>query len=99
MSDAEELPKDAMKLVGDGEALLRMWRVTQQRLGIAQMEAKRAADDAKKAEDDFARWLLPAKANAYETAAVWFGDTLIQAELTREGGKVSIRHQGRSLNR
>lgn len=99
MSDSDDLPKDAMKLTGDGESLLRMWRATQQRLGVAQMEAARAAADALKAEDDLARWLLPPKVKAYEKAAVWFGDTLIEAQLTGEGGKVSIRHQGRALIR
>lgn len=84
-----------MRTTAEGERLVKNWKRAQDYLNTAQREAWRAQHDV----NDSANALDP---KVGEKAAVWFLDTLIEAELVEahpEKFKVSLRERGREFNK
>lgn len=82
----------------EGERLIKQWLSATERLERAKSEKNSAECDVVNAQNALAKWLLPDDAKPGEKIAVWFGDSLIQAEVPQEIGrdaKVTIRTRGK----
>lgn len=62
-----------------GEELVREWWAAKQRAQRLRDEASRADTEARNAELELSRWLLPSDAVQGEKVGVWFIDSLVQA--------------------
>jgi hypothetical protein len=88
---------------GDGEQLLRAWLYAKERVRTAERELNSAQCDQSNTQTELVRWLLPRDAKEGEKIAVWFGDSLVQAECTRaicdglHEGKITIRQEGKTI--
>ena len=95
--------RNEMRLTSDGEAKANSWKQAEARVKRAEAELRSAECDLANATNAFGRWLMPPNAKKGETAAVWMGDTLVQAEMTDENGhgsfKVSLRYRGKEWGR
>ena len=73
----------------------------------AQLEVRRCKDRLNSAETtltnaiiELGKWLLPSDAIPGEKIAVWFGDSMIQAEVRHNRDPlITIRTRGRALDR
>ena len=63
----------------EGEALVKEWLSTRERVARLAAELNRAQCERDNAEIALSKWLLPPDSVVGEKVAVWFGDSLIQA--------------------
>lgn len=87
----------------EGERLIKRWLAAQDRLGRAKSEVNSADVELRNSANALSKWLLPDDAKPGEKIAVWFGDSLIQAEVPAQGGpprdpQVTVRKRGRRLH-
>lgn len=87
-----------------GERLLLKWLDTRRRVSLAECELNSAQCALSNTETALLRLLLPQNIKAGEKIAIWFGDSLIQAECLDTNipglpnGKVTIRQAGKSIS-
>lgn len=88
----------------EGEALVKEWLSTKERVARLAAELNRAQCERDNAEIALSKWLLPPDSVVGEKVAVWFGDSLIQAtarECVASGkwaGPVIVRTRGKHLD-
>lgn len=89
-----------LKTTAEGERLIRAWKGAQTSLEEAKRELTRAGENVVESTRALGQWLMPRNAKKGEKAAVWFLDTLIEAEMVDERTFViRLREQGREWNK
>ena len=89
-----------MKILPEGERLIDIWQSAQQSLEYAKQRLSKTECELSNATRELGKFLLPSDASAGERYCVWFGDSLISAEIVDVHGKivVEIRKRGKSLS-
>lgn len=77
--------------VREGERLMEQWFEAFKIADRDRRQAEKTAGWCAEAEKSFAKWMLPPDAQVGEKICMWMGHRLVQAELTPEGPKLSIR--------
>jgi hypothetical protein len=86
------------KVTYEGERIIKNWLGSVGRLTDAQASVVRAEEHRKICQDELGKWICPNDAKAGESFCVWFGDSLIKAEvLGKNSYRVSVRARGKSL--
>lgn len=84
----------------EGKRHVDRWREAQTDLSTAKSRLSTAECELANATAALGKWMCPADAKVGEKFCVWYGDSLIEVELSVTGSyKVSARNRGRSLNR
>jgi hypothetical protein len=73
-------------VTADGSRLISEWLRAQESVERIRESLSSANSSLRHSEEQLAKWLIPEDAKPGEKIAVWFGDSLIQAEV---GGVVS----------
>lgn len=66
-------------MVYEGEQLVRHWWHAKAEAQRLRDRANAAETEARNAEIELSKWILPTPCKQGEQIAIWFGDTLIQA--------------------
>ena len=80
----------------EGEKKIERWQRAIERLRSAKDQVNRAECELTNATNDLGRWLMPDDARIGEPIGVWYGDALITATKTRDGGRGLRKRLGRS---
>ncbi len=84
----------------DGRRLIEQWFSAQTEVERCKERLRTAETDEANATLAVGKWLLPSDARAGEKIAVWFGDSLIQAEVRHQRDPlITIRKRGESIDR
>lgn len=87
-----------MKISREGEDLVDRWQKAKISLKRAESSVSSAQCEVTNATNALSKFLLPKDATRGEKYCVWFGDSLIAAEVADVGDPiVTIRLMGRSL--
>jgi hypothetical protein len=90
---------DMSDITSDGESLVKRWLAATKELELRKSSLNRAECEMKNSSNALGKWLLPNDAvEIGEKFCVWFGDSLIEATVTKNDPKVRIRNKGRSLS-
>ncbi len=78
------------QVMPEGKHAIERWMRANEHITQLNRQLSTARSEANMAEEALLKWLLPPDAKAGEKIAVWFGDSLIQAEV---GGIVTDDHE------
>lgn len=79
----------------DGERAIKGWIAARDSLKRAEGAVARAELEMANASADLGAWLLPHDASPGEKISVWYGDALIQAEVTNGAPIITVRSRGK----
>lgn len=87
-------------VTSEGERLIKAWEGAIEDERRAKSALNSAECHLANSKNALGKWLVPSDAKEGEKFCVWYGDSLIQAELVRMGEyKLSIRSRGKSTIR
>lgn len=91
-----------MDPTSEGKRLIESWLAARKHAARIEQQLDRANADLRETEQALAKWMLPDDAEAGETIAVWYGDSLIAvtagpAPRSFGGASIVVRSRGKHM--